>query len=132
DVARRLPAARRVSDVDRVAKVEMNDQGGSIGRVVVHVMAIAYLRRPAVTAPIMRDDAVALVEEIEHLRVPVVGAQWPTMMENDRLGILGTPILVEDLDAIVRGDRAHCVASFLAVVVDRHGEACAKSQSATP
>ena len=53
----------------------------------------------------MGDDAVALLEEEQHLRVPVVGAERPAVMEDDRLP--GAPVLVEDLRAVLRGDGAH-------------------------
>ena len=69
-------------------------------------MTVADLARPTVAAPIMGDDAVALVKEIEQLRVPVVGAERPAVVENKRLCVSGTPVLVEDLDAVLGGDRA--------------------------
>src|SRR5947207_57477 len=59
------------------------------------------------TTPVVRDDTVALVEEVQHLRVPVVGAQRPAVMEDERLRILATPVLVEDLDAVLCDDFAH-------------------------
>src|SRR4249920_2847149 len=58
-------------------------------------------------APIMSDDSIPLPEEVEHLGVPVVGAQWPAVMEDDGLRILGAPVLVEDRDPILRRNRAH-------------------------
>ena len=97
DIAGRLAAAGRVADVDGVAQVEMLDDGGGVGGVVVHVVAVADLARTAVSAPVMGDDAIALREEEEHLGVPVVGAQRPAMMEHDRLGVLRAPVLEEDL-----------------------------------
>jgi hypothetical protein len=51
-------------------------------------------------AAVMRDHAIALREEEHHLRVPVVGAQRPAVMEDDRLRVLGAPVLVEDLGAV--------------------------------
>jgi hypothetical protein len=33
------------------------------------------------------------------------------VMEKDRLGVLRAPILVEDVDAVARGNRAHCFGS---------------------
>jgi hypothetical protein len=57
-------------------------------------------------ASIMGDDPIALRHEVEQLRVPVIGTQRPTMMEDERLGVLGTPIFVEDLNAILGGDIA--------------------------
>src|SRR5262245_57864679 len=101
-----------MADVNGVAQVEVLDDSGDVGGVVVHVVAVADLARPAVAAPVMGNDAIALVEEIEHLRVPVVGAQGPAVMEDQRLGISGAPVLVENLNAILCGYRAHCFCSF--------------------
>ena len=65
------------------------DDGGNIGGVVVHVVAVADLARPAVAASIVGDDAIAVFQEVEHLGVPVVGAQRPAMMEHDGLALCG-------------------------------------------
>jgi hypothetical protein len=40
---------------------------------VVHVVAIAYLSGPAMTSAVMSYDAIAVLEEEQHLRVPVIG-----------------------------------------------------------
>src|SRR5262249_51701532 len=58
-------------------------------------------------APVMSNDSIPLPEEVEHLSVPVIGAQWPAMMEDDGLRVLGAPVFVEDRHPIVRGHRAH-------------------------
>src|SRR5262245_15354483 len=64
-------------------------------------------------APVMRNDSIPLPEEVEHLGVPVIGAQRPAMVEDDGLRVLGAPVLVENRDPILRGDRAHlCLLSF--------------------
>ena len=55
--------------------------------------------------PVVGDDAEALAEEEQHLVVPVVGAQRPTMVEHDRL--TGAPVLVENLRAVFRLDAVH-------------------------
>ena len=57
-------------------------------------------------AAVMGDDAIAMMQEEQHLRVPVIGRQRPAMTEHDRLA--GTPVLVEDLDAVFGGDGGHC------------------------
>src|SRR5262245_32808347 len=93
--------------MDGVAQIKMLDDRGRVRGVVVHVVAVAHLARPAMAAPVMSDDSIPFPEEVEHLRVPVVGAQWPAMMEDDWLCVLGAPVLVEDRHAIVRGHRAH-------------------------
>ena len=72
---------------------------------VIHVVAAADLGRSAMAAPIMRDDAIALTEEEQHLRVPIVRRERPAVAEHDRLA--AAPILVENLDAIARGDCRH-------------------------
>jgi hypothetical protein len=58
-----------------------------------------------VAAAIVGDHAIALAEEEHHLGVPVVGAERPTVMEEQRLP--GAPILVEDLGAVLGDDLAH-------------------------
>src|SRR3712207_923891 len=98
--------------MDGVPKVEMLDHRGGVGGVVVHVVTVGYLRRATVAAPIVGDDAIAPVEEVEHLRIPVVGAEGPSMMEDDRLGVLRAPVLVVDFRAVFRRDGAHDYGSF--------------------
>ena len=41
--------------------------------IVIHVVAVARLGRSAVAAAVMSYYAIALIEEEEHLRVPVIG-----------------------------------------------------------
>ena len=48
------------------------------------------------SAPIMRNDAIAVVEEEQHLRVPIIGRQRPTMAEHD--GLSFAPVFVVDVD----------------------------------
>jgi len=58
-----------VADVDRVGEMEMLDDGGRIGGVVVHVETVADLARSGVAAPVMGDDAITLAGEVKHLCV---------------------------------------------------------------
>ena len=78
-----------MADMDRVLQVELRDQVVDIGRIGVHLVAAVGLVRAAVTAPVMGDHAIALAEEEHHLVVPVVGAQRPAVVEDDRLGAFG-------------------------------------------
>ena len=73
EVMRDFAAAGGVADVYRIAQVEMFDDRGEVVGVVVHVVAVADLCGPAVSAAVMRDDAVAVLREEQHLGVPVVG-----------------------------------------------------------
>src|SRR3984957_7603837 len=83
----------------------MGCHGGPIVGVMIHVVAAADLGRPAMPAPVMRDDAIALTEEEQHLRVPIVRGERPAVAEHDRLA--AAPILVENLDAVACGDCRH-------------------------
>ena len=67
-------AAGRMADVNRVLQVEMVGDGLQIVGIVVEVVAIGYLRRPAVAAPVVRDDTVTFGKEEKHLRIPVIRA----------------------------------------------------------
>ncbi len=60
-------------------------------------------------APIVGNYAVALAEEIKQLCVPVICAQWPTVMEDERLCVFRTPILVENFDAVLGSDYWHAL-----------------------
>jgi hypothetical protein len=101
-----------MADVNGIAKIEMFDDSRDIGCVVIHIVPVAHLGRTAMTAAIMRDDAITLANEEEHLRIPVVGTKWPAVMKDDRLGGLRAPILVEDLDAIFGRNGSHGGRSF--------------------
>src|SRR6185436_7121247 len=102
-----------VTNVDGVSQVEMLYHSRNVGGVVIHVVTVAHLRRAAMAAPVMGNDAVALVEEIEHLGVPIVAAQRPPMVEDDRLCALRSPVLVIDFGAVFGRDRAHVLAPVL-------------------
>src|SRR5262245_31826532 len=105
EIVHPLAAACGMADMDRILQVEMRGHRREVVSIMVHVMAVAGLRRAAMPAPVMRDDAITLAQEEQHLRVPVVGRQRPAMTEYDWL--TRTPILVKDLDAILCLHRRH-------------------------
>src|ERR1700712_2878649 len=94
-----------MADMDCVTQVESSREFRDVGRVGVHIIPRRCLGRAAVTTPVMRDYAIALLEEEHHLAIPVVRAEWPPVVEDDRLS--RAPVLVEDLGAILRGNRGH-------------------------
>jgi len=59
----------------------------------------------------MRDDSIAPLAEEKHLSIPVIGGEWPAVAEND--GLSRSPILIENLRAVFRGNRRHTTSSFL-------------------
>jgi hypothetical protein len=52
----------------------------------------------------MRDDAIALADEVEHLRVPVVRGQRPAVVEDDRLHGGLAPVFEIDVHTVLGGD----------------------------
>ncbi len=87
-----------MADVNGVLQIEMRDHRGKIVGVVIHIVAVGDLGRAAMAAPIMGDDAIAVIEKEQHLRVPVVGRQRPTMTEHD--GLTLAPVFVKNFNAI--------------------------------
>src|SRR5213078_5410285 len=95
-----------MTNVHGVLQIEMRGHSRKVVGIVIHIMAVARLGRTAVTSSVMRDDAIPVVQEEQHLRVPVIGRQRPTMAEDD--GLSATPILVVNLRSVFGCDCAHC------------------------
>src|SRR5215468_3031858 len=100
-----------MTDMDGVAEIQVLDHGGCVGGVMVHVMAIGHLTRASMAAPIDPHHAITMVDEEQHLGIPVVGAQRPAVVEDN--GLAMAPVFVEDLDSVLGGDGAHGLGSFL-------------------
>ena len=94
-VVHHLAAAGRMADVNGVLQIEMRRHRREVVGIVIHVVAVAGLGGSAMAAAVMGDDAIAVIEEEQHLRVPVVGRQRPAVAEHD--GLTLAPVLVEDL-----------------------------------
>src|SRR5579862_1103929 len=109
-IVHHLAAASGVADVNDILEIEMRGYRCKVVGIVIHVMAVAGLRGPAVAAAVMGDDAIAPIEEEQHLIIPVIGRQRPAMAEHD--GLTFAPVLVEDLNAILGLHDAHGVPAF--------------------
>ena len=92
----------------------MLGDGRRVGGVMVHVVARIDLGRTAVAAAVVRHHPIAVLEEEQHLGVPIVAAERPAVMKHDGLGRLRTPVLVEDFHAVGGLDEAaaHFLISF--------------------
>jgi hypothetical protein len=77
-------ATSRVAYVDHILQIKVFRERRQIVSIVVHVVAVAGLGRPPVAAPVVSDDAKALAEEEQPLRVPIVRREGPPMAEHDR------------------------------------------------
>src|SRR5882672_4292048 len=96
----------------------MRRQSRQVVCIMIHVMTVAGLAGPAVAAAVMGDDSIAVIQEEQHLRVPVIGRQRPAMAEHD--GLPGAPVLVVDLSAVSGLDRRHGRTPFLHYVIPGH------------
>jgi hypothetical protein len=58
-------------------------------------------------AAVVGNATIAMIRQEDHLELPVVTVQWPSMREDDSWSIFWTPDLVVDLGAILDGDVRH-------------------------
>ena len=119
-IAHHFAASGRMADMNGVLQIEMRRHRREIVGVVIEVMAVGHLTGAAVAAAVVRDHAIALLEEKQHLVVPVVGRQRPAVAEND--GLTLAPILVIDFDAVLRFDKAHVTHSLNVLFGSRAAE----------
>src|SRR5438270_9868170 len=98
-----------------VLQIKMRGQRRQIVGIVIHVMAAAGLGGPAVTSSIMSNDAIAVIQKEQHLRVPVIARKRPAVAEDD--GLSFAPIFIIDVDVssvlLTNGDVWHSSGSFL-------------------
>src|SRR6266568_4759528 len=94
-----------MANKDEIVQVELFDQLGEVVGILVHVVALPRLVRPAMAAPVVSDDPIAVLTEEQHLGFPGVPGERPTMGEEDRLS--RSPVLVSDLRSVFGRDRAH-------------------------
>ena len=62
-----------MADMDRALQIQMRRQRRQIVGIVIHIVSVVDLGGAAMATSIMGDDAVPMIEEEQHLRVPVVG-----------------------------------------------------------
>ena len=94
-----------------VFQIKFVSEGGEIVGIGVHVVAIPRLRGTAVAAPVVGDDSIALLAEEQHLSVPVVGGERPSVTEH--YGLALAPVLVVNVGAIFQGESGHSFFSFV-------------------
>src|SRR5215469_756544 len=115
-----------VADMNSLAQVQMFDDCGRVGGVVVHIVTVRYLARASVAATIDSHDTVAALGEKQHLAVPVVAAQRPPVMKDNGLAL--SPVLVENLNAVFGGNCAHDLPSYNAIASGENKFPCSCSE----
>jgi hypothetical protein len=104
-IARYLTATGGVANMDGTFEVEMGRDSRQVVGIMIHIVAVGGLSRAAVATAIMSDHPIAVTKEEQHLVIPIVGAEWPTMAENYRLS--RAPIFVINLGTVFGGDSGH-------------------------
>src|SRR5689334_8912929 len=97
--------------------IKLTHQRRDIGGVGIHVVSGIGLIGATMATPIMGDHPKSLAKEEQHLVIPVVCTERPTMVEHDRLAVFRPPILVEDADAVARDYRGHERVSLMLIFV---------------
>src|SRR4029453_16455804 len=90
--------------VNPISQIQRLRERSEVICIGVHFVAGPRLRRPPMSAPVVRDAAIAVSSKKHHLRVPRVGGQRPAVTEDDRLP--GAPVLKVDLRPVFPRDRA--------------------------
>ena len=90
-IARHLGAPGGMADMDGIFQVEMRRKSRQVVGVMIHIMAVGSLGRAAVPTAIVGDNTVAAMQEEQHLVIPVVRAERPTMAENYGLSLYRSP-----------------------------------------
>src|SRR5580692_12595596 len=105
DVPRNFSTAGGVAHMDCSLQIKLFSEGGEIVGVSVHLVAIPRLSGTAVASPVVRDHTIAALAEIQHLSIPVVRSERPSVAEHN--GLARSPVLVENLSAVFDGDCRH-------------------------
>src|SRR5271169_4381953 len=105
NVTGNFSATGGVSHMDRVLEVKLFCEGCEIVGIRVHLVSVPGLLGAAVSLPVMRDHSIATLAEEQHLSVPVVRGEWPSVTEHDRLAF--SPVLVVNLSTILGRNSWH-------------------------
>jgi hypothetical protein len=62
-----------MADMNGVLQIEMRRHRRKVIGIMIHVVTVTGLAGTAVAAAVMGDHPVAVIEEEQHLRVPIVG-----------------------------------------------------------
>src|SRR5690606_12937939 len=112
DVARDFAAACGVANMDGILQVKCFDDGESVGSVMVHIVTVGDLSGAAMAAAVVSNDTIALGEEEQHLAIPIVRGERPSVVEDNWLGILRAPVLIKNVNAVFGGNDSHFLNSF--------------------
>jgi hypothetical protein len=124
DIVDDLATARGMAHMYRLLHVEMIYDRRNVVGVMIHIMAVPDLTRPSMSAPVVRDDPETLGQKEEHLGIPVICTERPSVMKENDLCITRAPVLIENIDAILRCDKSHFRFSGEVFAVNRCRVSC--------
>src|SRR6266478_3141878 len=111
DVAHDLTAPCGMADQSYVFQIQLVEQRSQVIGIRIHVVAIPRLARTSMAAAVVGNNAIAVLSEEQHLCIPGVCVQRPSMRKNDRRPC--APIFVENRGSIFGFDRIHLSFSLL-------------------
>ena len=71
-IVRHLAAASGMADMDSAVQVEMRRQSRQVVGIMVHIVAVGGLGRATMASAVMGDNAIAMMQEEQQLRIPII------------------------------------------------------------
>ncbi|GHS82204.1 hypothetical protein PAGU2196_30380 [Pseudomonas sp. PAGU 2196] len=100
-------SAGGMTDMDSALHAEMINHCRDVIGIVIHVVSIPDLAGSPMTTPVVCYNPETVSQEKEHLRVPIVRAKRPSVVEKDYLGIAWPPVFVKYFNTVLRSDIPH-------------------------
>ena len=72
DIADYFAAARRMTDMHGTLEVQVRGQRCQVIGIVIHIVTVRRLARSSMAAAIMGNDPIAVIQEENKLRVPII------------------------------------------------------------
>ena len=82
--------------MNRVLEIKMLNELCHIGGIGVHVVTKECLCRASMASTVVSDHPEAVFEKEHHLTIPVVRAERPAVVKEERLRVFRTPVFEED------------------------------------
>ncbi len=95
DISGHFASTCRKPNQDNFLQIQLFQERGKIVGIRVHVVAFRGLAGAPVTATVVRDTTESLRGEEEHLCLPAIRRQWPSVAEDNRPS--GAPVFIVDL-----------------------------------
>src|ERR1700688_4191371 len=102
DIADYFAAAGRMTDMHGTLEVQVRGQRRQVIGVVIHIVSVGRLARASMAAAVMGDDPIAVIQEENKLRIPIIGGKRPTVRKHD--GRTAAPVFVKYSNPVLSRD----------------------------